>query len=68
MTHETSSHKDNLKQKNFEGKDGKKELKKCFISRIDYIETDHGPQLFSVLNFDVARKNSMSFDLFLSSL
>jgi len=53
--------KDNLKQKNYEGTDGKKELKKCFKKRISYSETKHGPQLFEIIRFEVASQNSISF-------
>jgi hypothetical protein len=57
--------KRNLKQKNYEGKNGKNELKKCFTKKYTYSETNHGPQLFSSLRFNVAKINSRSFKLFL---
>jgi hypothetical protein len=60
--------KNKIKQKNFEGTHGKTELKKCFIKRIDYSETQHGPQLFSILRFNIAKKNSDSFNRFVSLL
>jgi hypothetical protein len=60
--------KRNIKQKNFEGLNGKEEIKKCFAKGFSYIETTHGPQMFAILRFDIARKNSSSFDDFLSML
>jgi uncharacterized protein DUF4276 len=60
--------KDKIKQKKYEGKDGKKELKKCFVRKFTYQETKHGPELFAIIRFDVARKNSPSFDTFLNLL
>jgi len=60
--------KNNLRQKIYEGLHGKEELKKCFISKFSYSETKHGPQLFEILRFDVARQNSHSFDDFLSKM
>jgi hypothetical protein len=55
----------NVKQRNYEGTDGKKLLKTCFVRGITYCETRHGPQLFAILRFNVARRNSPSFDHFL---
>jgi hypothetical protein len=60
--------KPNLRQKNFEGRNGKEELKKCFARGFSYIETTHGPQMFAILRFDVARRNSSSFNDFLLML
>jgi 5S rRNA maturation endonuclease (ribonuclease M5) len=57
--------KNNLRQKNYEGLNGKEELKKCFASGYSYSETTHGPRLFAILRFDVARQNSASFSDFL---
>ena len=57
--------KNGLKQKVYEGKNGKYELKKCFNKKYTYSETHHGPQLFSSIRFSVAKKNSRSFGLFL---
>lgn len=57
--------RNNLRQKNYEGTNGKEELKKCFASGYSYSETTHGPQLFSILRFDFARQNSTSLDYFL---
>ncbi len=60
--------RDNIKQKRYDGIDGKSKLKGFFIKKINYIETKHGPQLFAVLRFNVARGNSPSFDHFLRVL
>ena len=57
---------DGLKQKIYEGKNGKKELKKCFKSKFSYLETKHGPDLFKTIRFKNARNNSISFDHFLN--
>ena len=57
--------KDRLKQRPYEGKHGKDELKKCMMAREDYSETKHGPKLFAILRFDEARKRSKSLDSFL---
>jgi hypothetical protein len=35
------------------------------VHGVAYSETDHGPKMFSVLRFDVAKKNSPSFGEFL---
>ena len=60
--------KDGIKQKNFEGMHGKKELKKFFAKNIQYRETRHGAQMFAILRFDVARNNSPSLDHFLTTI
>jgi hypothetical protein len=60
--------RDGLRQKRYEGRNGKKELKRCFKSNIAYRETTHGPDLFNTIRVQVARKNSGSFDLFLRLL
>jgi hypothetical protein len=57
--------KNNIKQKPFEGKHGKKELKKCFVKKFSYNEVIHGPQLFKIIRNTFARKNSSSYDQFL---
>jgi len=57
-----------LSQKKFEGKDGKSELKQRMKKGVAYSETKHGPELFEILRFDVARKNSASFNSFLKCL
>ena len=38
--------RDRIKQKKYEGKHGKKELKKLMRKGRSYNETHHGPQLF----------------------
>jgi hypothetical protein len=60
--------KEGIQQRAFEGKDGKAELKRLMRKGISYSETKHGPELFEILRFDVARKNSESFEVFLSQL
>jgi len=55
-----------LRQKNYEGTDGKSEIKKCMAQGFAYSETEHGPQMFAVLRFEVARTNSPSFEKFIS--
>jgi hypothetical protein len=54
-----------LKQRNYEGGDGKAQIKRCMQRGHTYTETRHGPQMFAILRFAVARKNSASFDAFL---
>lgn len=56
--------RDNLKQKNFEGTNGKAEIKKLFTKGITYNEVLHGAQIFKVLRFSVAANNSPSFKTF----
>jgi len=56
--------RDRLSQKNYEGTNGKKELKQCMKRGVSYSETKHGPELFEVLRFRTARRNSESFDDF----
>ena len=55
-----------LRQKNYEGSNGKAHMKRCMKAGHTYGETKHGPQMFAVLRFAVARKNSPSFDSFLT--
>ncbi|MGA2782784.1 MAG: hypothetical protein ABSF13_12855 [Smithella sp.] len=57
--------RNNLKQKNYEGKNGKSVIKNFMVHGVSYSETDHGPKMFSILRFDVAKKNSSSFGEFL---
>jgi hypothetical protein len=57
--------KDNLKQKNYEGSNGKEALKKLFKKEYSYNETIHGPQLFLEIREYIAQKNSLSFKKFL---
>jgi hypothetical protein len=56
--------KDNLKQKSYEGKHGKNEIKKIFKQKYTYNEVKHGPQLFGSIRKEVAIKNSESFNEF----
>lgn len=60
--------KKKLKQKNYEGTHGKKELRKCFVKGIDYCETKHGPELFSLIRIPIACTNSASFRRFVQLL
>jgi hypothetical protein len=57
-----------LKQKNYEGKHGKRTLKRLFRKGVHYNEVKHGPELFEILRFPVARQNSRSFSEFLHCL
>jgi hypothetical protein len=57
-----------LKQKSYEGTHGKRELRRCFVKGIDYCETKHGPELFSLIRIPVARTNSASLRHFLRLL
>ncbi len=56
--------REKLKQKNYEGKHGKRELKRLFRKGIQYNEVKHGPELFEIVRFAVAEKNSPSFKEF----
>jgi uncharacterized protein DUF4276 len=60
--------RNNVQQKPFEGTHGKKELKKIFVKGFSYGEVKHGPELFGVIRFEVARNNSASFECFLEKL
>ena len=51
-----------LRQKRYEGSDGKAHIKRCMKPGHSYRETKHGPEMFAILRFPVARKNSPSFD------
>ncbi len=57
--------KSGLKQKKYEGANGKASIKRCMRTGHPYSETKHGPQMFEILRFRVARQNSPSFDAFL---
>lgn len=57
--------KDSIKQKNFEGTNGKDELKRIFKKEYSYSETNHGPQLFILIRDNIAVKNSPSYKKFL---
>jgi hypothetical protein len=60
--------KDNLRQKQYEGKHGKEELKKLFKSKFSYSETEHGPQLFELIRESIAANNSKSFKIFIEKI
>jgi hypothetical protein len=60
--------REGIQQKAFEGKDGKAMLKRFMRKGTPYSETKHGPELFEIVRFDVARQNSASFDAFLSQV
>jgi Domain of unknown function (DUF4276) len=68
LSNQKSFLREGLRQRPFEGKNGKAELKRLMRRGTSYSETKHGPELFEILRFDVARKNSRSFDAFLSCL
>jgi len=55
-----------LKQKRYEGRDGKSLIKRCMRPPHTYSETEHGPEMFAILRFHEARKNSPSLDAFLT--
>lgn len=57
--------KGNLKQKNYEGKNGLTVLKKFIQKNITYNEVIHGAQMFKLIRFSVAKANSRSFSVFL---
>lgn len=60
--------KDKIKQKPFEGKHGKNEIKRFIKKGYSYSETKHGPQLFQIIRDEVAVKNSFSFSQFLAEI
>ena len=51
----------NLKQKKYEGVDGKEYLKRLYERKYSYSETEHGPELFCIIRDTVATKNSYSY-------
>jgi 5S rRNA maturation endonuclease (ribonuclease M5) len=53
-----------LGQKNYEGKNGKAEIKRLFVKNATYNEIIHGAQMFATIRFDVASSNSPSFAAF----
>lgn len=57
-----------LVQRPFEGTDGKRQLKEFFKPDFSYNEVKHGPELFSVVRFQMAVANSASFRTFLDKL
>ena len=58
--------RDNVTQKNYEGQNGKNQLKRLFCNNISYSEVKHGPELFCLIRTSIAQKNSKSFAEFLS--
>lgn len=54
----------NLKQRDYEGTNGRTELEKLFHKNVSYNEVIHGAQMFMMIRFNVARSNSASFDAF----
>lgn len=56
--------KDKLKQKKYEGTHGKDELKKLMKNGFSYSETEHGPELFSLIRENIACNNSYSYSIF----
>lgn len=56
--------RDGLSQKKYEGKHGKDELKKLIVKGVSYNEVTHGSQMFSIIRFTTAKKNSPSFKVF----
>lgn len=57
-----------LRQKPYEGKHGKREIRRVFEKGFDYNEVEHGPQLFPLVRKARAKSNSASFDKFLTAL
>ena len=53
------------KQRIYEGLDGKDEIKKLMVKKFKYNEIKHGSELFQILRFEEAKKNSASFSYFL---
>lgn len=60
--------KKNLRQKPFEGCDGKRELKRHFKKGTSYNEVIHGPQLFATIRLEVGASNSNSLKCFLDKI
>jgi hypothetical protein len=58
--------KGNIRQRDYEGKNGRIELKKLFRKSVTYDEVRHGAEMFMVIRTRVARANSSSFDTFYS--
>lgn len=53
--------KKNLKQKSYESKNGKAEIKRLIKPGYDYSEVKHGPELLCSIRDDIAQGNSRSF-------
>lgn len=60
--------KNKLKQKKYEGRNGKKCLKSLFVPKYSYSEKKHGPELFCIIKDNVASKNSNSYNNFLMAI
>jgi len=60
--------KSKLKQRSYEGKHGKHELKRIFKRGESYNEVKHGAELFCTIRFPIARNNSISFEYFVSCI
>lgn len=60
--------RDKLKQKNYEGKHGKDEIRKLTITNKSYNEIQHGKEFFPLIRESVASKNSISFKDFLEKI
>lgn len=56
--------KSNIKQKDYEGRNGRAELEKLLRKNVDYDEVRHGAEMFMAIRTKVARANSYSFDAF----
>jgi hypothetical protein len=56
------------RQKPYEGKHGKNEIKKIFAKGSSYNEVRHGPILLDTVDLGVARRNSSSFASFLDEI
>ena len=54
------------KQRNYEGKDGVREIKKLFVKGVSYDKVSHGVEMLGIINPEVARIHSGSFDKFIS--
>ena len=68
LSERTAFLRDRISQKNYEGCDGKKELRKHMKKGVSYTEVKHAAKLFLGIRIRVARKNSPSFDRFLRCL
>jgi len=53
-----------LKQKNYEGKNGRTVLKRLLHKSVTYNEVIHGAQMFKTIRFSAAKANSRSFSSF----
>lgn len=60
--------RDKLKQKNYEGKHGKNEIKKLTAKNQSYNEIQHGKEFFPLIRESVAIKNSSSFNNFIDKI